>query len=194
MLIFILQNTECSLFLKYATSAGSVFMIGSWVVNILSLVLKKTCTVCMYVCMKIEAHWHKRCCHGKAISSTYSKCLYVALVTQHARHMHHIILSSVACLAIPCLCTLCHKWHDLWKKVIVQKVCGLIFSTTFVWNISHVKHPLYLIKLVLSWQVFEKYSNIKYYENPSIGSRVLCGWIDRHDEANSHISQFCEHT
>jgi hypothetical protein len=42
-----LQNTECGLFLKYAVSPGSVFMVGSWVVNILSLVLNKTCTVCM---------------------------------------------------------------------------------------------------------------------------------------------------
>jgi len=43
----------------------------------------------------------------------------------------------------------------------------------------------------------EKYSNIKFYENPSICSQVVpCGQtdlqIDRHDEANSCSSQLCE--
>jgi len=49
------------------------------------------------------------------------------------------------------------------------------------------------MKLEFSQQIFEKYSNIKFYENPFSGSRVvLCGWKDGHDEANSRFSQFCE--
>jgi len=32
-------------------------------------------------------------------SIIYSGCVFVALVTQHAMHMCHIILSSKACLA-----------------------------------------------------------------------------------------------
>jgi len=35
----------------------------------------------------------------KKISITYSECVSVALVIQHAMHMCRIILSSVACLA-----------------------------------------------------------------------------------------------
>ena len=32
--------------------------------------------------------------------------------------------------------------------------------------------------LELSWQIFEKSSNIKFHENPSNGSRVVpCGWL-----------------
>jgi len=54
-----------------------------------------------------------------------------------------------------------------------------------------------LIKIDLSWQIFEKYSNTKFHENPSNGSRVIpCARtdrrIDRHDGANSRFSQFCE--
>jgi hypothetical protein len=37
----------------------------------------------------------------KAISITYSECVSVALVIQHAKRMRRIILSSVACLAVP---------------------------------------------------------------------------------------------
>jgi hypothetical protein len=32
-----------------------------------------------------------------------------------------------------------HKRRDFRKEVIVQKMCVLIFSTTFVWNIAHCK-------------------------------------------------------
>jgi len=49
------------------------------------------------------------------------------------------------------------------------------------------------MKLEYSGQIFEKYSIIKFHENPSCGSRVVpCGRTDRqHVEANSRFS-FCE--
>ena len=40
----------------------------------------------------------------------------------------------------------------------------------------HVKYPLFLSdfkELEFSWQIFEKYSDIKFHENPSSGSRVV---------------------
>ena len=73
--------------------------------------------------------------------------------------------------------------------VTEHKMCVLIFFTAFVWNISHskkkwasykkkryvglhVESTLYscpiLMKLEFSRQIFEKYSNIKFHENPSI--------------------------
>jgi len=53
------------------------------------------------------------------------------------------------------------------------------------------------MKLELSRQIFEKYSYIKFCENPSSGSRVVpSGQADRqthrHDEANIRFSQFRE--
>jgi len=53
-----------------------------------------------------------------------------------------------------------------------------------------------LMKLEFYRQIFTKFSNIKFYENPNIGSGIVpCGrmdiWTDRHDEANSCFSQYC---
>jgi hypothetical protein len=63
----------------------------------------------------------------------------VALVVQNAMHMCHVILSSVASLALPYFSTLTHKWHDFQKNITEHTMCVLIFSTTFIWNISHSK-------------------------------------------------------
>jgi len=55
----------------------------------------------------------------------------------------------------------------------------------------------------ISGQVCKKFSNIKFHENPSFWSRVVpCGQkdgrtdgrTDKHDEANSRFSLFCERT
>jgi len=71
-----------------------------------------------------------------------------------------------------------------------------IFTTTFVWNISHsiirterdmIKNVCLILMycnscrilmiLEFSWEIPKKYSNIKFHENPFSGSQVVaCRW------------------
>jgi hypothetical protein len=71
------------------------------------------------------------------MSLTYSRCVSVALVIQHAMRMRRIILSSLDCPALG-FSTLSHNGTIFRKKKVIEaKMCVLIFSTVFVSDISH---------------------------------------------------------
>ena len=57
----------------------------------------------MYYKRNIEVRSRNHFCCEKAVSITYYECVSVVLVMQHAKRMRRIILSSVACLALPYL-------------------------------------------------------------------------------------------
>jgi hypothetical protein len=108
------------------------------------------------------------------------------------------ILPFVACPGLQYFSTLSHKRNDLWKIAIEHTMLVLISYTTSpeislfirrnerdVTINAHdsSKGSRYscqiLIKLEFSQQVFEKYSDIKFHENPSSGSGVVpCGRTD----------------
>ena len=56
------------------------------------------------------------CRRRKAVNITCSECVSEVLFIQHAKRMFHIILSSVACQALPHYSTLSHKGHEFWEK------------------------------------------------------------------------------
>ena len=58
---------------------------------------------------------------GKTISITYSKCVHVALVIQHAKCVHN----TVACPVLPYFSTLSHKLHEFKKKCEwIRNICS----------------------------------------------------------------------
>jgi len=110
------------------------------------------------------------------------------------------------------ICSIIFYFLFLKNSCGTQKMCS-DFLYTFCWKISHSKKKWsgydrkstkvftsstryscqILTKFKFSRQIFEKYSNIKCHKNPFSGSRVAsCGQADRHDEANSRLSQSCE--
>jgi len=101
------------------------------------------------------------------------------------------------------------------KKIVEHKMCVWIFSTTFVWNISHskqnwarcdkkmyiglhVKYRLFLSDFNKIW-IFSTDFRKKYHISNFMNIRIVeaelfhaDGQMDRHYEANSCFSPFCE--
>jgi hypothetical protein len=73
------------------------------------------------------------------MSITYSECVSVALVIQHAKRMCRIILLSLACLSLLYLPILSHIRQDFREKFMEHKMYVLRFSTAFIRNFSYFK-------------------------------------------------------
>jgi hypothetical protein len=128
------------------------------------------------------------------IHITHSECMFLTLCIQHAMGMRRIILSSVACLALPYFPPLSHirLCFRGEKRAVEPKMCffynfclknyltlrrterGVIKYGIMVSMKSTRYFCQILIKLEFSGQRVEKYSNIKFHENSSSGSRVVC--------------------
>jgi hypothetical protein len=73
-------------------------------------------------------------CRGEAGSMIYSECVSVALVTQHAKRMRRVMLSSVACVAVLDFSTLCYKRPDFRGKNLLSILCVFWLSIQFCWK------------------------------------------------------------
>ena len=91
----------------------------------------------------------------------------------------HINLTSDTILEIEVIKI--KKWILIFYKMFTfWEELREMWST--IYNGFHVKRPLFLPSFNTTWisqQIFEKYSNIKFHENPSSGSRnAPCGRKD----------------
>jgi len=85
----------------------------------------------MFVYSNNGACSRNHCCSGKTLSITYSECVFVALVIQHAKRKRHIILSYLACLALPYFSALSHKRFSGEKVIKQKKMCLLMLPTIY---------------------------------------------------------------
>jgi hypothetical protein len=89
-------------------------------------------------------------------------------------------------------------WYLLQILYEIFLIMRIIQRDSINIHTSSCKVPLSLLDFIEYWifrQIFEKISNIKFYQNPSSGSWVVpCGHtegrMDRHDEANDRFSEF----
>jgi hypothetical protein len=52
--------------------------------------------MCLTYKRNIEARLRDHCCHGNAVSFTYSECVSVALVIQHPKRIRRIIIRGLS--------------------------------------------------------------------------------------------------
>jgi hypothetical protein len=174
------------------------------------LYLYKTGNVCT---MNIEACSCNHCCSGKAVSITWSECVFVALSIHHA-------MCVCVCHIVICgqyFSTLSHKLHNFFIKIIKQNMC-FDFLCNFhlkhfsfwkelneIWSKMYigfcVKCPLYLYNFNETWLTWTDVLKILRHQISwkSIQWKPSCSmWTDqqtdRNDEANSCFSQFSKHT
>jgi hypothetical protein len=142
-------------------------------------------------------------------------CVCLALVTRQANLIfsaqHYIVICGI-CLAVPDFFTLTHKRHGfliyIYIYILLNMKCEFWFFYNFYRKISHSKKNsgtfyhkcinLFMYRtryfchmLNETWIFFvdfQNFPNIKFLENPTIGSRVVpCGhagrqagrWADR---------------
>jgi hypothetical protein len=139
----------------------------------------------------------------------------VALVIQHAKRMHRIISQSVACPALPYFFTF-HTQYDFWKKKLWIKNMYFVFLYKFylkkILILRRIKRYIIINVHSYSCKVPNIFSDFKenwifstdfrkvfkyQISRKSVSWESSCfmcsaGRTDRHDEANSRFSQFCD--
>jgi hypothetical protein len=61
--------------------------------------------------------FRRHCCGGKALSSTYSESVFVALGIRHEMRMRHIFICSLSVSTI--FLTLSHKSYDFRRRLLI---------------------------------------------------------------------------
>jgi len=129
---------------------------------------------------------------------------------QYAKRMCHATLSSVACLALPYIAHY-HTNGTIFRKrkKLPNIKCVFIFYTYLGWKISHYEknsakyyhkctnvftysnHYSYLISIKFSFygNTSEKYSNIKFHDNPS-SRRFVCSTRMQNKRDMSQLTVF----
>ena len=83
----------------------------------------------MYVQRNIDVRSCNHCCSGKAISITYSECVFLALGTQKAKRMCHTVIYGLPRSSI--FFQHCLKNSTIFENLTDHKMCVLYFLYNF---------------------------------------------------------------
>ena len=136
-------------------------------------------------------HSRNNCSCGKTIGILYSECVSVALCIQYARCMCCIvicglpgstiffrIISQTARFSKTIYRTYDVYFDFLYKFLSESFIILRRIQLDITINVHrHNRYSCHILgKLEFSWEIFEKYTTIKFHESPSSGSRVVpCG-------------------
>jgi hypothetical protein len=109
---------------------------------------------------------------SKDYYATYSEYVYVALVIQRAKRMRSVILSFLACVAVPYFSTLSHKRYD-FRKILFYIKCIVLFSLQLSYETLlilrrmhiaiHVNYPLLLLDFNETWIFWTDFRQLLKY-------------------------------
>jgi hypothetical protein len=71
----------------------------------------------------VEVRSRNHCCRTKSRIIVYSECASVALVIKHAKRIHHVVLSFVACLALPYFARYLRNGTIVGEKKLLNVKC-----------------------------------------------------------------------
>jgi len=111
--------------------------------------VKKRDRRCVYE-GNFEVRSCNHCCCKKAIRITYSECVSVALGIQHAKHVRRIIVTFVACPAVPLFSTLSHKRRDYRVGVCSRT------QNAFSFSLKHMSETFVILRIIRRNQISMK--------------------------------------
>jgi len=140
-------------------------------------------------------------------------CVYIALVIQHAMRMFCIVICGLSSLQY--FSTFSHKRHDFRNKNLLSTKCVFWFSLQRLYEaffiLRRIKRGMiknaYCSSCTIPVILVQLLWNVNFVDRLSANNQIsnfmkICpvgpelfhagGRTDRHDDANSRFSQFCE--
>ena len=95
-----LLNTKCVFWFGLQLSSETFFIVRRTERDVIKNIYRCSCKV-LFIPGRLKetrvfSHSSYHCCSGQAISTTYSECVCIALIIQHAQRVRHIVICGLS--------------------------------------------------------------------------------------------------